>query len=201
MDELAKLEPVRQAVVLLPLAVVLITSAYTDYKHRKVYNKVTYPALFIGLACNAIALGLDGLLSGLAAAAIAFVLGLFLLAMRVIGGGDIKLLIVVGAFLGTQGLAEVTFYSVIAGAVGGLVAAAFNGYLLDMAKRVGRFLRGIYRTLLYRSGVMAEKLERDERSWIPFAIAILFGGLFTWTDAAYQWPGLWELFARAWSFG
>ena len=198
MDELAKLEPIRQAVVLLPLAVVLITCAYTDYRDRKVYTKITYPALFIGLACNGIALGLDGLLGGLGAAAFTLVFGLLLLAIRVIGAGDIKLLVVVGAFLGFQGLAEVTFYSVLVGAVGGLIAATFNGYLLDMLKRMGRFLRGVFRTILYRSGVMLEKMERDERSWIPFAIAILFGGVFTWTDAMYGWPELWAPFVRAW---
>lgn len=198
MDELAKLEPIRQAVVLLPLAVVLITCAYTDYRDRKVYNKITYPSLFIGLACNGIALGLDGLLGGLGAAAFTLVFGLLLLAIRVIGAGDIKLLVVVGAFLGFQGLAEVTFYSVLVGAVGGLIAATFNGYLLDMLKRMGRFLRGVFRTILYRSGVMLEKMERDERSWIPFAIAILFGGVFTWTDAMYGWPELWAPFVRAW---
>ncbi len=199
MEELAQLEPVRQAVVLVPLAVVLLVSAYTDYRERKVFNKITYPAFFVGLACHGIALGLDGLLSGLGAAALTLVIGLALLATRVIGAGDIKLLIVVGAFLGFLGLAQVTFYSVLAGAVGGLVVAAINGYLWDMLKRLGRFLRGIYRTIAYQSSVMTEKMERDERSWIPFAIAILFGGIFAWTDAVYRWPGLWGYFARVWS--
>ena len=198
MDELATLEPVRQAVVLLPLAIVLITSAYTDYRDRKVYNKVTYPAFFIGLICNTIALGVDGLLDGLTAAALTFVLGLLLLAIRVIGAGDIKLLIVVGAFLGMQGLGEVTFYSVLVGAVGGMIAALFNGYLWEMLQRIGRFLRGVYRMILYRDRIMMEKMEHDDRSWIPFAIAILFGGLFTWTDAVYAWPDLWTIFANAW---
>jgi prepilin peptidase CpaA len=200
MDELVKLEPVRQAVVLLPLAVVLITCAWTDYKERKVYNKVTYPAFFIGLATHMIAFGLGGFVDAFLAALIAFAIGLFLLATRLVGGGDIKLLIVVGAFLGKAGLAEVTFYSVLAGGVGGLIAATFNGYLWEMLKRLGRWFRSLYRAIVYRSKHMAEELERDERSWIPFAIAILAGGILTWTDAAYDWPGLWEIFVRAWSF-
>lgn len=198
MEELAKLEPVRQAVVLVPLAILLITCAYTDFKDRKVYNKVTYPSFFIGLAVNAIAFGWAGLLDGFLAALIAFGIGLVLLITGMVGGGDIKLLIVVGAFLGKLGLAEVTFYSVIAGAVGGLVAALFNGYLLEMLKRMGRWFRGLYRAAIYRTGVMYEKLERDERSWIPFAIAILVGGILTWTDAVYDWPGLFDIFVAAW---
>ena len=186
--------------VLLPLTVVLVTCAWTDYKDRKVYNKVTYPSLFIGLAVNGIALGWAGLLDGFLAALIAFGLGILLLMTRMIGGGDIKLLIVVGAFLGKQGLAEVTFYSVLAGGVGGLIAAAINGYLWEMLKRVGRWLRSLFRAAAYREKAMAEKLEKDERSWIPFAIAILAGGALTWSDALYDWPGLFEIFVRAWQF-
>ena len=197
-EELAKLEPARQAVVLLPLAIVLVTCAITDFRDRKVYNKVTYPAFFIGLAVHGIAFGGAGLLDGFLAALIAFCIGLVLLVTGLVGGGDIKLLVVVGAFLGPAGLAEVTFYSVLAGAVGGLVAALFNGYLVEMFVRLGRWLRGVYRALVYRTGVMYEKLERDERSWIPFAIAILVGGILTWTDAAYAWPGLYEIFLAAW---
>ena len=198
MDELAALEPGRQAIVLLPLAIVLLWCAYTDYRERKVFNKITYPSVFIGLAVHAIALGVDGLLDGLLAAGVTLVIGLFLLAIRVIGAGDIKLLIVVGAFLGPQGLGEVTFYSVLAGAIGGLVASAFNGYLVEMFKSLGRFFRGIYRFILYKDAIMLEKLSRDERSWIPFAIAILVGGILTWTDAVYKWPQLWDIFANAW---
>jgi prepilin peptidase CpaA len=200
MDELVKLEPVRQALVLLPLALVLITCAWTDFRDRKVYNKVTYPAFFVGLAAHTIAFGLGGFVDAFAAALIAFAIGLFLLATRMVGGGDIKLLIVVGAFLGKAGLAEVTFYSVLAGGVGGLVSAAINGYLWQMLQRMGRWLRGIFRAVAYRSEQMAEKLERDDRSWIPFAIAILVGGIVTWTDATYGWPELWGIFASAWGF-
>lgn len=199
MDELAKLDFARQAVVLLPLSALLLLSAYTDYRTRKIYNKYTYPAFFVGLICHAIVFGLDGLLSGLLAAVVMLVIGLAMLFFNVIGAGDIKLLIVVGAFLGGQGLAEVAFYSVLAGGVGGLIVALFNGYLWDMLKRMGRFFRGLYRMLLYRSEVMREPLERDERSWIPFAIAILAGSIFTWTDAVYGWPDLWSIFANAWS--
>lgn len=198
MDELVQLEPARQAVVLLPLAVVLITCAWTDFRDRKVYNKVTYPAFFVGLLTHTIAFGLTGVVDAFLAALIAFGIGLVLLITRLVGGGDIKLLIVVGAFLGKAGLAEVTFYSVIAGGIGGLIAATLNGYLWEMLERVGRWFRGLYRAVVYRSKHMAEELERDERSWIPFAIAILAGGIVTWTDATYGWPGLWEIFVKAW---
>ncbi len=198
MEELVQVDPIRQSVVLLPLAALLIVSAITDWRDRKVYNKITYPAFFVGLLTHLVALGWDGLLDGFLAALIAFAIGIVMLATGMIGGGDIKLLIVVGAFVGMGGLAQVTFYSVLAGAVGGFVAAIFNGYAVDMFKRIGRWFRGIYRTLLYRSGDMYEKLERDERSWIPFAIAILVGGALAWTDAKYDWPGLFDIFLGAW---
>lgn len=196
MDELAKLDFARQAVILVPLSVLLVVSAYTDYRTRKIYNKYTYPALLVGLVCHTIVFGLDGLLAGLLAAVVMLVIGLGLLMFNLIGAGDIKLLIVVGAFLGGQGLAEVVFYSILAGAVGGLINATLNGYLIQMLRNMGRFFRSVYRMVVYRSSTMWEPFEKDERSWIPFAIAILGGGILTWTDAMYGQPELWTLFER-----
>ena len=199
MQELVELTPARQAVVLLPLGIVLLTCAYTDFKERKVFNKVTYPSLFIGLAVHTIVLGVDGLLAGLLAVAVAFVLGLFLLALGVIGGGDIKLLIVVGAFLGLGGLTQTAFYSVFTGAIGGLVASVFNGYLPQMVRNIATYIRNAFRVLLYRDRNLWVTLERDERGWIPFAIAIFFGGVLAWSDATYDWPGLYAMVLSVWT--
>lgn len=199
MEQLVALAPARQAVVLLPLGIVLLTCAYTDFKQRKVFNKVTYPSVFIGLAVHTIALGVDGLLTGLLAVAVAFVLGLFLLALGALGGGDIKLLIVVGAFLGLEGLTQTAFYSVFTGAIGGLVASAFNGYLPQMFRNLATYIRNALRVLFYRDRNMWVTLERDERGWIPFAIAILFGGALAWSDAVYHWPGLYRMVLSVWT--
>jgi len=197
MDELVQLELWRQLVVFVPLGIMLLVSAWTDFRHRKVYNKVTYPAFFVGVVAHGIAFGWAGLGWGLLAAVVMLVIGLFMLPFGWIGGGDVKLLTAAAAFLGLKGLAQLSFYSVLVGAAGGLLIALLNGYLWDMLARMFRYIRGWLRFLVYRTKEVREPLERDERSFIPFAISVFLGGVIAWVDAVYGWPGLWDIFARA----
>jgi prepilin peptidase CpaA len=201
MEELAKLELWRQLVVLVPLAVVLVIAAWTDYKERKVFNKLTYPAFFIGLIVHTIAFGPMGFLTALGSAVLAFFLGLFILPFGVIGGGDIKLLVGIGAFLGYKGLAHVAYWAVWFGAGFGLLNAGIRGYLPTMIKRMFRYFRGIFRALIFQELALKEDLETDDQhSWIPFAISILAGGIMAYYEALTGWPGFWDLFLRALGF-
>ena len=115
MKHLLAMETWKTVLLLGPLGVVLLIAAWTDLRERKVYNKLTYPAILIGLLLHTITLGLDGFLSGLLAASLMLVIGLFLIVTPAIKGGDIKLLMVVGAFAGGKALLEVSFYAVFAG--------------------------------------------------------------------------------------
>ena len=201
MDELVQTDLWRQLLVLIPVAVALLISAYTDFKERKVFNKVTYPFVIIGLLTHAIALGLPGLGNGAMSVVIALFIGIALLPFGWIGGGDIKLLMGVGAALGWVGLLEVTFYSIWVGAVMGLVMAAVNGYLWEMLKRMGRYLRGIARMVIYRTAMVKEDMERDERSKVPFAIAVLGGAILVYTDATLRFPEFWDWYIGMLGFG
>ncbi len=201
MDELVKVDLWRQLLVLIPVAVVLCIAAYTDFKERKVFNKHTYPLVIIGLVTHTIALGWPGLLDGFGSVFVALVIGIMLLPFGWIGGGDIKLLMGIGASLGWVGLIEVTFYSIWVGAAMGLVMAIAQGYLWDMLKRIGRYLRGIFRMLIYRTSMVKEEMERDERAKVPFAIAVLGGAIMTYTDAVYRWPEFWDWYIGMLGFG
>lgn len=201
MDELVKLAEWKVALVLAPLALVCLIGAWTDWKERKVFNKHTYPLIIVSLVTHTVAMGLDGLLSGLIAVAIALVVGLIIMVFFGVGGGDVKLLMGVGAALGTGGLMQVAWYSVWVGFVLGVALAAANGYLWVMFKNIGRYLRGIFRSLIYKTKQVREKLEvDDERNKVPFAIAILGGVIFTFTDAVYKWPGFWRWYLEGLGF-
>lgn len=200
MDELTKLEPWAQWLVLIPLAGVMLYSAWTDWKSRKVYNKVTYPAIVVGLVLHGIVQGVPGLGDGAVGLGLAFVIGLAMMPFGWIGGGDIKLLMAVGSTLGVQALGEITFYSIWVGAVLGLVMAVANGYLWEMLRRMGRYLRGWYRVLVYKQAMLKETLEKDERNKVPYAIAILGGAILTYTDAVHKWPGFWDWYTTGIGF-
>ena len=196
--DLMDLEPWRYWVVLAPLGFLLLVCTYTDFKEKKVYNKWTYPFAGVGILCHTMAFGLDGLVAGLLGGIIAFAVGLLLFVTNGMRGGDVKLLTVVGIFLGSKGVGSTFFYSMIAGGVGGLLVAAYNGYLWVMLKRIGKFIWGIIKMIAYQTAMVREKLEVDERSWLPFSIYVLIGVVLTWTDAMFDWPGLLEMFLMAW---
>lgn len=181
-------------ILLIPLGATLAAAAFTDWRERKVYNSLTYPMVAIGLIIHAAIAGWAGLGGGLLAAFVALVIGISLLPFGVMGGGDTKLLMVVGAFLGLKGLAAVFFYSVLCGAVLGLTMATFNGYLFLMIKRMFNFMRGMIRALMYGTKSVSEKFEKDARSHIPFAIAIFAGGILVFSDAFYNWPNFLDYF-------
>ncbi len=192
MDRLFEVEQWRQLIVLVPLGLLLITSAITDLRERKVYNKVTYPSFFIGLIVHGVALGWTGVLDGLLAAVLTFVIGLMVMITGWIKGGDIKLFIAVGAFLGLQGLGEVIFYSIFAGGFVGLVTSLLNGYLVEMLTKMWSFMKGLFMSLVYKTKNFAQPMEPDERSKMPFAVAILLGGLCVLSDELYKLPGLYD---------
>lgn len=198
MEEFVKTDLWVQLVLFVPLGAYLLTAAIWDgvtsvkSENRKgrIPNKLSYSSVLVGIACHTIVGGLDGFLSGLIAVVLVFTIGIFLAALGWLGGGDVKLLMGVGAFLGLQGLGEISFYAVFAGSAMGLVMALFNGYLKDMILRMGRFLRGLYRMVLYRTTMVREDLKVDPRSHIPFAVPILAGAILAYTEASHGWPGL-----------
>ncbi|MFW5966288.1 MAG: A24 family peptidase [Persicimonas sp.] len=183
-----------QLVIFIPLGAVLVAATVTDLRDRTIPNKLTYSSIPLGLVCATIVFGVEGLLFGMASVLASFVVGIFIAALGWIGGGDVKLLMGVGAFLGLAGLGATFFYAVLAGAILGLATTFYTGYLKEMLIRLGRFLRGVFRMFLYKTSLLREDLETDPRSHIPFALPILAGGIMAYVEAATGWPGLIEWF-------
>lgn len=197
MEMLLKLSTVKYMIVLLPLFIILGFATYTDLKSRKVYNKLTYPSLGIGLFCHTLALGWDGLFDGLLGALALFITGLVLFIGGAMRGGDVKLLTVVGAFVGWYSGFEVFFYAMLTGAVGGLVISTFNGYLIQMFKNMYMLVRSAARVALTGTTAAWETPELDERSWLPFSTWIFLGTILTWTTLAFGSPNLFIRFLNA----
>ncbi len=200
MEALLKSPTANQLYVLIPLGIVLLIATYTDLKEKKVYNKLTYPAVGVGLICHTLALGIEGLISALIGAVALFAAALLLFIGGAMRGGDVKLLTVVGAFLGWYSGFEVFFYAMLTGSIGGIIVSIFNGYFIQMLKNLYMILRSALRVLIYRTGALWEKPEFDERSWLPFSTWILLGAIFTWTNVVYQWPGLFVKFLAVFKF-
>lgn len=95
-------------------------AAWSDLRHRKVTNRLCALILLAGLARQAATLAPANLALGLAGIAIGLGLLLPAFAARWVGGGDVKLLAAVGAWLGPWGALCGGMLGV---ALGGLLAA------------------------------------------------------------------------------
>ncbi len=100
------------------LLVLVGIGAVTDVREGKVYNSLTYPGIAAGILLNGLGepAGIGwgpsalGFLIGFGALLIAYLAG-------GLGGGDVKLMGLVGAFLGPLATAHALLYTFLAGAI------------------------------------------------------------------------------------
>jgi prepilin peptidase CpaA len=153
------------------LAAVLIAAAVTDLRQGKVPNWLTYPAIVFGLALSVIAgwrLGYAGeafsthvlgLLFGFGVLFAAYVLG-------GMGGGDVKLMAAVGAFLGWPVVVHAIVYSFLVAAAIGLILMVWRGRTRVVLRRLWVALR----ILPLPTAKMNEAVPEDTLR-VPFGFA------------------------------
>jgi leader peptidase (prepilin peptidase)/N-methyltransferase len=119
----------------------LLVITFIDYDFQIIPDRITLPGIPIGLAAGsfilpdpflrATSLGVMASLIG-AAAGFSFFYAVAFLSLRILkkegmGGGDIKLMAMVGAFLGWKAVILTTFLGSLFGAVIGIILIAFRG--------------------------------------------------------------------------
>lgn len=157
-----------------PFVAILVATTFIDLDHRLIPDKLTLPGTALGLLTAYWTPGL-GIVSSLSGAVLGF--GLFYAiawyyqwrtGKAGMGGGDIKFLAMLGAFLGPTGVVTTMLISSILGSVIGIAWAAYQrrvngeGTLLQATIPYGPFLvlGGLYSYLL------------SEILWSPFTIPI-----------------------------
>jgi len=149
------------------------TCLWTDLKERRIYNKVLLPALILGILINISSNGIEGLKSSI----IGFVIGLLVLMIPFIlggvGGGDVKLLGIIGAIKGPQFI----FYTFLAtGLSGGIIAIVILIYRRGLLKAIKNIYIGFKLMLMSRFKVVSFE-GNDEMYMFPYGVAISIGTL------------------------
>lgn len=146
----------------------------TDVQAGKIYNKVTYPAMLVGFAWNALVPDAVGIKSSLQGFAVAAVLLGVLTILGGMGGGDAKLLAAIGAMKGYPFILDVLFYSFLLGGAFAIAVAIWQKRLWATLRRVGH--------MLFAATVLRVRPVEDPEAKmsykIPFGAAICVGTLW-----------------------
>ncbi|MDP1653410.1 MAG: A24 family peptidase [Rhodocyclaceae bacterium] len=99
------------------LTAFLLASVYTDIQSRKIPNRVVYAGIGVAMLCQVGLPSGEGLWVSLQGAGLGLVMFLPLYFLRAMGAGDVKLMAMVGAFVGPQLIIGATLSTLIAGGV------------------------------------------------------------------------------------
>lgn len=149
----------------------LCLAAISDLRTRRIPNALTATAFVLALLIRA-TMGGGPLLNGVLGTGLALLLLFPLFAVGGVGGGDAKLLIVAGAFLGPSTFLVALFCTALTGGAMALIAAARNGTVLPAIFNTGGLLK--YWISLGRQGEHIS-LASPGAITVPYAVAIGIG--------------------------
>jgi prepilin peptidase CpaA len=120
------------------LVTLLVIASISDYRTYQIPNWLTVSGIIFGLIYSMLVpFSINhGFLWSLGGLLVGFFILLPLYALGVMGAGDVKLMAMVGAFLGVTDTLHAVLFSFIAGGLAALVFAVFNKALLRMLVNV-----------------------------------------------------------------
>ncbi|REJ87247.1 MAG: prepilin peptidase [Planctomycetota bacterium] len=168
----------------LPTAVLLLfvcVAAWTDARQHKIFNWTTYPGIVAGIACGAIAGGWEGA----EAAVVGFLAcGLVMLVCYVffpdMGGGDVKLIAMMGAGLGLHAGVLAMLWTFVIGFVGGLCYLVWNEGAVRLVYRLLSLLR--------EAVVMRGRVQPTENEDSPLNRWLFLGPAALISVIIVKWP-------------
>jgi len=176
---------------------VITVCALTDILHGKIYNRVTYPAIGIGLLLGLLT-GFMMLKASLIGLLVGFILYFLVFMMGGFGGGDVKLMTAVGALMGYPFVLYASFYSALVGGVISLGVIIWKGRFLKTLRNIFSVLFSYPLSLLF-PGVEPVSLNPENSTRIPYGFAICLGTLWTVIEFHFQ-VSIFDLFkGSGWS--
>jgi prepilin peptidase CpaA len=161
----------------IPFVGIMLLAAASDLSTRRIPNALTVAGMVAAPVLWGILAGPAVALASIVGGALAFLVGLTLFALGAVGGGDAKLLVVTGAFVGPARLVNALLLIGIAGGVLAFALALGRGRLLQTLARAWQL--SLHLTTLGRAGA-ARHVEAPEALTIPYGLAIAAGSLVTW---------------------
>lgn len=159
------------------LIALLLLAAVCDVRTGRIPNWLVFGGAIYAITYNAIYAvyprdnGVLFALGGLAVGLIALLPGYL---FRVLGAGDVKLMAMAGAFIGTRAAVEAVLASLIAGGVLAMALALHSGRLIEMLRNVAMVFRGTLLTLATGAGGLTIR-GGTSAGRMPYGVAIASG--------------------------
>lgn len=164
------------------LIALVLTAALFDLISSRIPNWLIVAGLIISLAYQTVSGYGTGFSTWAAGLGVGFALFLPMYMLRAMGAGDVKLMAMVGAFIGAQSVLTATLYTLLAGGLLSLVFMLGRGVAAQTLANV-RFLLTDW-ALRASSGQGARLAPlQTTAARLPYAVAIALG-----TGAALLWP-------------
>ena len=164
------------AVPIVALVVGLI-GCITDVRTRRIPNVLTFGAAFAAVVFHSTYAGLSGLQTAVAGWLVGTALFLPFFLLRGMGGGDVKLLAALGAWLGPGAVLWLAVYSSLAGGVMAVAVALRSKYLGTALRNVRALLTSWL--LAGPRAVATLTLEQGEGPRLAYALPVFVGTVVT----------------------
>lgn len=160
--------------IIILLMVILITASVTDFRFRRIPNRLTYSTMIFGLVFYSLTYGFSGFFHSFGGLFLGLV---FLIAFYLLGGmgaGDVKLMAAVGSLLGPQGVFEAFLGTALIGGIYALIILFAKGYLLNTMKRFGLMLKTFFMTKKF---IYIPPPKQEKAPLLCYGVAISLGTL------------------------
>lgn len=157
------------------ISALLLGAVIYDTVSHRLPNYYLLLGLLVAIGWQAWTAGWGGIISGGAGFLTGFALFFPFYVLGGMAAGDVKLMAVVGSFIGVAGALWAVAYSLMAGSVLGVIYLLYKGHL-------GKFMVRYWAMAATRSRIAAEE-DDAARHRFPYAIAIAAGTLLSlyWT--------------------
>lgn len=156
-------------------AAFLFLAIQQDVRGMRIPNWLTLPSLAFAIGLAGVTGGLAGLGTALAGAGAALALLFVPFACRVMGAGDVKAAMVLGALWGIDAFLPTFWWMVLSGGVLAIALVAAQGGLLDLLRRWAKSAK--YSLILRRIIYFQPGEQTAAAGGLPFAVAMGLGAV------------------------